>query len=536
MGGLACWGLAPALAGARGPQDQAEDRPPEEPRQIPEISDEPKFIDPIQFMPPQLAAIKSVDLRASSAAEMVEWLRRETGLTVLVRQRELENDGVHLADPYSDSLDEAPIYLLLDRLHWIGLGWYFERDVLYLTTQTDLQDRGVNVPYDLGDLLDAGYHAVEVAQLIEQTIEPMSWESNGGPSNRVDVVGDMLFVRTNDAIQRKVQSLLSILGQPARRTFVHMPAADMQLREALTKSLSIDYRDTPLEEVVRDLAEQSGADIRLDREALRNKRIRERQPIRLSIQDRSLETILNYMFGELDLAWMIRDGVLWITEHETAEDSRLTAVYDVRDLCADSRESAALANAIQSQMPYVWESDGGISVLAFGQPGTMVVWALGETHDRLLDLLEKYRQALRMSKLRAPTEAVDPQKTLYYRLHANVADDLFQQLPRLVSPESWQTDQQPDAIGTIFVLESPAEIQQLKSGEQNWQRIAERKILRVHQRQSIHDQIKELLQRVEAGDQAAKERTSPAVMGGGMGGFGGGYFALPIPGQPSPPR
>lgn len=176
--------------------------------------------------------------------------------------------------------------------------------------------------------------------------------------------------------------------------------------------------------------------------------------------------MLNYLVGELGLAWVIRDGVLWVTNQKSSQSGFLTAVYDVRDLCVDENESAGLAEAIVSQMPDLFSQDDGDAELEFAKPGTMVVWASENTHAELLDLLEKYRFALRNSKVRTGDQESDKSRTLYYRLHANVADELFRMLPELVEPDSW-AGRNTDGNGTIRKLESIPETSQATSHDVN---------------------------------------------------------------------
>jgi hypothetical protein len=489
-----------------------------------DIRDEPRFVDPAQFLPASLTKKISADFRSASLAELADWLRTEGELTVLIQIAELEDAGISPNDPVSDWLDNQPIYLLLDRLQSINIGWYFEGDILYLTSRDVIErERQLTVPYLLGGLLDSGYSGAQIVNLIESLVEPVSWEINGGRS-RINLIGDVIFVRNSDAVQRKVQGFLSAISDHGRQTLINVSAADLALQDLLATGVSVKYADTPLEDAILDLATQTGADLRLDRSALRDLRIRERQPVSLQVRQQPMKTVLNYLLPQLGLGWRIRDGVLWVTSPDKNEDP-LTAFYDVRDLCRDSQESQALSEAIQSQMPNVFEDEGGDAVIDFGKPGTLIVWAQRSEHVILLDLLEKYRFALRQSKLRQPSEAADEIKTLYYRLHANVARGLQTELPNLIAPETWQSPDRPDAVGTISLLESPPE---LTKNEGSTATSSERKVLIIRQRQSIHAEITKTLQRIEFGDPETRAMDGGmGGMGGMGGGFGGGMFSVP---------
>lgn len=524
LGGGLPSGTTQALI-AQEPAPTTEVRSDQDRPAIPQILDEPRFVDPTDFLPTKLTKRVTVDMRSASLAELAEWLQTEVELTVLAQLAELEAEGISPSDPVSDWLENEPLYLLLDRLRLIDVGWYYEGDILYLTSQTVIEnERQAKVPYLLGELLDKGYTGDQIVNLIESMVEPDSWEPNGG-NGRINLIGDVIFVRSTDAVQRKVQGFLNGIERHGRQTMIDVSASDLLLQDKLMVMVSVDYHDIPLEDAIRDLATQTGADLRLDRAALRDMRIRERQPVTLQVRQQPMQTILNYLLPQLGLVWRIRDGVLWVTSREEDEE-QLTGFYDVRDLCRDKKESAALSEAVQSQIPNVFEAEGGNDVIDFGKPGTLIVLAPRSVHAVVLDLLEKYRFALRQSKLRKPSEAADEVKTLYYRIHANVARTLHTELPKLVAPESWRSTERPDAIGTIMLLESPPEV---TPNEGSAPIISERMVLVIQQRQSIHGEIAKTLQKIEKGDEETRaidsnKTSSPSAMGGG---FGGGMFSVP---------
>src|SRR5690606_33086007 len=101
-----------------------------------------------------------------------------------------------------------------------------------------------------------------------------------------------------------------------------------------------------------------------------------------------------------------------------------TAVYDVRDLCRDSRESKALHEAIENQAhPETWENIGGLGSISFPRPGVLVVFQTEQVHDAVLQLLENYRLALRASKPRVPKSSPQEIVTRYYRMPTPMAND-----------------------------------------------------------------------------------------------------------------
>ncbi|MBL8890495.1 MAG: hypothetical protein JNL67_11005 [Planctomycetaceae bacterium] len=503
-------------------QETRPDKPTESPA-VPDIPDHPRSIDPIEFLPPKLTQKVSVDFRSSSLAELADWLRTNVEITVLLQHVELEDAGISPNDLVSDQLTDQPLYFLLDRLRLLGVGWYYEGEILYLTSRQVVEEqRQVTVPYLLVDLLDNGHKGDKIVELIQSLVKPGSWEENGGVG-RINLIGDVIFVLNNEEVQRQVQGFLKGISSHGRQTLVCVSETELAVRDKLAANVSVDYRDTPLEEVVKDLVAQTKVDLRLDQPALRNLRIRERQPVTLQLRQQSMKTVLDYLMPQLGLGWRVRDGVLWLTSPD--EDvAALTAFYDVRDLCRDQDESLALSVAIQSQTQGIFEDEGGEAVLDFAKPGTMIVWARPAEQAIVFDLLQKYRIALRQSKWRQSAEPIDEIKTLYYRLHTNMAKALAMDLPNMVAPESWQSAERPDAIGTLSLFESVPEV-----GGVIAEGVNERMVLIIRQKQSIHREIAQTIKRLELGDPETRlldNNTGAAGMGGMGGGFGGGMFSL----------
>ena len=151
-------------------------------------------------------------------------------------------------------------------------------------------------------------------------------------------------------------------------------------------------------------------------------------------------------------------------------------------------------------------------------------------------LLETYRTALRASKPRE-RDVLDPKEivTVYYRMHAHVADDLAELLRTLVAPDSWQRDAQPDAPGQIIRVASSPELAAVDGGlkgdgsvENAHTLVMARAVLIITQTRETHDDVAEVIRRVESGDPPAGMEGIHGFGGfGGMGGFGGGFYSVP---------
>ena len=249
-----------------------------------------------------------------------------------------------------------------------------------------------------------------------------------------------------------------------------------------------------------------------------------------------MHVVLQAILSPLKLDWVLQDGVLWATSEEDALQTLKTAVFDVRDLCRNDEESAALHNAVIEYSGRPWESIDGIGgTLEFARPGTMVVIQTERQLDAVLQLLEDYRLALRNSKRRErPGEDPEEIVTRYYRLQTSVATDLGMWLPVLIEPGTWQDDEHPDAKGRVIQLASDTSVLDSEGnpvvaadGSEDDGRTAlvvEHSTLIVTQTRAVHEEIAELIEKIKHGDQP----TSGGGLGGGGfggGGFGGGFFS-----------
>ena len=529
------------VAIAQNPADQPDppSQPESRPIQIPKIPDEPKTVDPARFVPKALAASVTVRFDESSLREVAQWIRDEQKIPVLFDMPALSAEGILPGQPVSDSLDNEPLYLMLNRLRSLGVDWYVEQDILHLTTIDAAEARMVTRPYNLGGLLDAGYQRDDLGStLLNTTSGP--WMDVDGEGGKLEWLGDVLFVRHNDRMQREVQGLLAALRKHGRQTFTLDPPQHQTLRQKLVMMVSADFDDTPLSVAVEQLAEQAKAKIRLDHRSLRAEGVHERQPVTLELSDRELGTVLTVMLAPLHLTWTLRDGLIWVTTTEQAQEQMKTAVYDVRDLCRDRQEAEALREAIYSQTEGPWfEIDGEGGMIEFARAGTMVVRQTERRLNETGQLLETYRQALRASKPRDRAEERGREViTLYYRMHDRVAEDLMRLLPKLVEPDSWKSDATPEAPGTILkvasqpgLLDAEGQLIQVSVDDGEVETsgdavVLPQAVLIIRQRRSIHETIAETIQRVEEGDPFIDEETGYGL-GGMGGGFGGGFFSIP---------
>ncbi len=493
-----------------------------------EIQDGPSGIDPATTMPAGLAQRVTVRFDDASLREVVQWLREDQGQAVVLDRSALSDEGISISEPVTDQLDDHPLYLLLNRLRTLGVGWVMQEDVLHITSLSAAESDYLSTrSHSVGDLFDEGYEAERLLPAIER-IEPESWENLGGWGT-IQLLGDVLFVYQNQRTHRRVAGLLAALREHGRRTLVSDPPQNQAIRNNLDRIVSADFHEIALSDAVANLAEQAEVDARLDRNQLRRYGLRGREPVSLSLEERPFQTVLRLLLAELQLRPVLNDGVLWITHADDAEAELIAAVFDVRDLCRNDQESRALKSAIEQQTsPDSWDVLGGPGGIEFPRPGTMVVSQSESVLDEVAQLLEQYRQALLGSKQRDRDARDAEVLTRYYKMHAAMAQSLHTLLPHLVASDSWAEPGRFGRPGTILMVDSGPEPLSIAgkpaaNSAADANLIGEQAVLVIRHTRAVHREIEAVIHRVESGD-GPLEIEDAGSMGGGMGGFGGGFF------------
>ena len=432
-------------------------------RQPIEILDEPTTVDPATLVPPKMATLVTVKFDGQPLKDVFTWLRREQSINVLVDYKALASVKLLDTEPIYEELNNAPLYLLLNRLEALGMVWYEQDDTLQFTSREVFQSHDSTIAYNLGDLIDAGYSAADLVRTVTRCSGGVWGVDGTSDLGTADFVGDVVFIRQKDQVHREVAGLLAALRKHGRRTFTLDAPENAILRAAVAQKISVDFQESPLTVALLELSRQAGINIRLDHAALVKGPVRERTPVSSKLDEQKLGNVLRSLLSNLGLTWYLRDGVMWISKIEMAGLFEKTAVYDVRDLCETREEAIALKDAILKQTRVKWQAGPGPGPgpgpgvgIEIPKPGVLVARHSESALDEILQLLENYRTALRSSKLRvtaAPGQK-DPNEVVtgYYRLTQPLADEIESLIQKMVFPETWKTADHPDEIGSILKI------------------------------------------------------------------------------------
>lgn len=108
--------------------------------------------------------------------------------------------------------------------------------------------------------------------------------------------------------------------------------AIQEIESQLVVKMPADFKEVPLEDFLGGLSEKSKVDFYLDKTALEEVGVSESTPITIQLKSIRIDKLLDLILGQLDLAWLPRDGFVLVTSKEKLENTLETRVYNCRDL------------------------------------------------------------------------------------------------------------------------------------------------------------------------------------------------------------
>jgi hypothetical protein len=184
------------------------------------------------------------------------------------------------------------------------------------------------------------------------------------------------------------------------------------IEKALVETTSLEFVDTPLQDVVDFLKNKHAVQIVLDKKAMDDVGLSTDTPITMHLGGVTLRSGLKLMLRELDLTWIIDNEVLLITTPEEANSRLTTEMYDVGDLvtCRDENNELwedyhTLIDVITPTVqPTTWDCVGGpgsICGATFSSAKLLVVSQTQEVHEEIVALLGKLRGFIEKSGRKA---------------------------------------------------------------------------------------------------------------------------------------
>ena len=245
---------------------------------------------------------------------------------------------------------------------------------------------------------------------------------------------------------------------------VDFPADRPENRKVLDvlekKIVSVSFDEQPVKDALTFLQTLGEINIVLDRAKLEDPD----QTVTLKVKDVPVGTVIKLLTEQISLHYVVRDGIVFISDEEGVRQYPLTAVYDVRDLLkprkgldvpAGDRSTRAarddLIKTIQQTVdPGTWDAGSGYAIGERMIGGHLVITHTPDTLKKVQELLDSLRRARVLEE--AETEAyavgdllVSPGKvsTTDFRRDPEVArkmTDLVTLIQEVIEPGLWNPE------------------------------------------------------------------------------------------------
>ncbi|MBX7074989.1 MAG: hypothetical protein K1X71_17745 [Pirellulales bacterium] len=189
-------------------------------------------------------------------------------------------------------------------------------------------------------------------------------------------------------------------------------AITAKIRQELDKPTTLDFVETPLNEVIAYFADLHKIPIQLDSRHLEEAGVAADTPVNLHLSGVKLRNALDLMLENLDLAWIVKNQVLVITTRDAASEHLVTRVYPVADMvtiskCREDHESL-ISIVVNTIAPDSWGDAGGQGAVEYFR-GVLVVTQTETIHDKLDNLL---KQLLAPAAVTAREKAPPPREQI----------------------------------------------------------------------------------------------------------------------------
>jgi hypothetical protein len=182
--------------------------------------------------------------------------------------------------------------------------------------------------------------------------------------------------------------------------------AEQQILDAFKRTLTVDFRSMPLEEVARFIQDHCKIPVFLDSHSLADVGTSSSEPITFHAENISLRSILRRILRDLDLAYSIHQESLVITTVEQAERQAYVRVYPVDDLVEAFVSPADCGGDLQDLIelitatiqPTTWGHSSICESMTWAEiPGAkvLIVAQIHDVHQEISDLLDGLRRLAR---------------------------------------------------------------------------------------------------------------------------------------------
>ncbi len=222
--------------------------------------------------------------------------------------------------------------------------------------------------------------------------------------------GSHLFVRSRPRWAQVSTMLAAVVWlaspaiEPSLADHVRAPSVDslpipsvaeQRIRNALARSVSLEFAEKPLDDVVAALDKlfDHQVAIQLDHRSLEDAGVNGSSATTFRIQNVPAKLALQHLLKRLNLTYLVQDDILLVTTIDQANtpEKLVVRVYPVGDL-VDDRYDALIDLIYITVLPNTWDSASG-GIVSMATCKSLVIRQTQEAHERILELLLALRAA-----------------------------------------------------------------------------------------------------------------------------------------------
>ncbi|MFL5342173.1 MAG: RNA polymerase sigma factor [Gemmataceae bacterium] len=171
------------------------------------------------------------------------------------------------------------------------------------------------------------------------------------------------------------------------------PAREKVIEERLEQRVSVRFKNKPLLDALDELQELSKLNIVVDHPAFEEAGLTITRKVTLRVEDVPLKTALKLLLAEVEMTYIVRDGLVWATNAKGARGRLVQRVILVEDLIGPDSGPETLVKIIHNTIePKSWSDMGGPATIEYFPLGkSLVVNQYADTHEQLQSLLDALR-------------------------------------------------------------------------------------------------------------------------------------------------
>jgi type II secretory pathway component GspD/PulD (secretin)/tetratricopeptide (TPR) repeat protein len=146
----------------------------------------------------------------------------------------------------------------------------------------------------------------------------------------------------------------------------HRTEKERDIERRLLSPTSIDFKDTPLRQVLDDLSATNQINIVPDQAALDDAGINADRPVSLKVEGVQLKSALNLLLSQAHLTYVIKDEVLCVTTEAHAKGKLVQKIYQVGDIVIPIENHATPLDPINDQLRQSYERHGAMTAAMMG--------------------------------------------------------------------------------------------------------------------------------------------------------------------------